>query len=82
MSKDELKQIIRNNRSENNSLSLSDLYKIKGIANIKLEIDRETNDYYYKVKLDNLVNKTFDAELLTNSNWKLSTDEEYICLFI
>ena len=82
MSKDELKQIIRNNRSENNSLSLSDLYKIKSIANIKLEIDRETNDYYYKVKLDNLVNKTFDAELLTNNNWKLSTDEEYICLFI
>ena len=82
MSKDELKQIIRNNRSENNSLSLSDLYKIKSIANIKLEIDRETNDYYYKVTLDNLVNKTFDAELLTNNNWKLSTDEEYICLFI
>jgi len=82
MTKNELKVMIKNGARKNNVLPLSDLAKLKSIANVTLEIDRETNDYYYKVNINDLVNKEFEYSILTDNGWELSLDEQYIYLFL
>lgn len=82
MKKDELKALIRSGIRKNNTLPLADLAKLKQIANVSLDIDRETNDYFYRIDLNDLVGKEFEYNLLTDNGWELSLDEQQILLFI
>ena len=82
MNLEEIKALVKNSGNYNESLSLSDLEKLKSIANVTLEIDRDTNDYYYKVILNELVGKEFSKELITKHKWELSINEEEINLVI
>ena len=82
MKKDELKALIRSGIRKNDTLPLADLAKLKQIANVSLDIDRETNDYFYRIDLNDLVGKEFEYNLLTDNGWELSLDEQYILLFI
>lgn len=82
MTKEEIKALVRSGIRKNDTLPLSDLAALKSIANVTLEIDRETNDYFYRIYLDELVNKEFEYKLLTENGWELSLDEEQIYLFL
>ena len=82
MTKDELKMLIRGSTRKNETFPLADLAKLKSVANVMLEIDRETNDYYYKVDINDLVSKEFDYSIISNNGWELSLDEQYIFLFL
>ncbi len=82
MTKDELKMLIRGSTKKNETFPLADLAKLKSVANVMLEIDRETNDYYYKVDINDLVNKEFDYSIISNNGWELSLDEQYMFLFL
>lgn len=82
MTKDELKMLIRGSTKKNETFPLADLAKLKSVANVMLEIDRETNDYYYKVDVNDLVNKEFDYSVISNNGWELSLDEQYMFLFL
>lgn len=82
MTKDELKMLIRGSTRKNETFPLADLAKLKSVANVMLEIDRETNDYYYKVDINDLVNKEFDYSIISNNGWELSLDEQYMFLFL
>lgn len=82
MTKNEIKVMIRNSARINDTFPLADLAKLKEIANVSLEIDRETNEYYYKVNINELVNKDFEYRIITDNGWELSLDEEYILLFL
>lgn len=82
MKKDELKALIRSGIRKNDTLPLADLAKLKQIANVFLDIDRETNDYFYRIDLNDLVGKEFEYSLLTDNGWELSLDEQQILLFI
>ena len=82
MKKDELKALIRSGIRKNDTLPLADLAKLKQIANVFLDIDRETNDYFYRIDLNDLVGKEFEYNLLTDNGWELSLDEQQILLFI
>lgn len=82
MKLEEIKTLVKNGSNYNESLSLSDLEKLKSVANVTLEIDRDTNDYYYKVILNELSGKEFDKELITKHKWELSINEEEIKLFL
>ena len=82
MTKDELKMLIRGSTKKNETFPLADLAKLKSVANVMLEIDRETNDYYYKVDINDLVNKEFDYSVISNNGWELSLDEQYMFLFL
>ena len=53
----DLKALVRNGIRKNESLPLADLVTLKSIANVSLEIDRETNDYFYRIDLNDLVDK-------------------------
>lgn len=82
MKKDEIKALVRSSTSGTKTLPLSDLEVLKSVSNVDLDIDRETNDYFYKIKIDELVDKDFNSDILVKNNWELSLDEEYIFLFI
>lgn len=78
----EIKTLIRGSTKKNETLSLADLSVLKSIANVTLEIDRESNDYYYKVEVKDLVDKDFDFTIISNNGWELSLDEQYMLLFL
>lgn len=82
MKKDELKSLIRSGIKKNDTMPLADLAKIKSVAKVRLDIDMESNEYYYCIALDDLVNKEFDYKVLTDNGWELSLDEEKIILYI
>lgn len=78
----EIKTLIRGSTKKNETLPLADLSVLKSIANVTLEIDRESNDYYYKVEVKDLVDKDFDFTIISNNGWELSLDEQYMLLFL
>ena len=78
----EIKEIINKNEGTEEALSLSDLLKLKKAANVEVCINRESGEYYYKVNLDNLVNKEFNINILKKNKWVLSPDEKNILLYI
>lgn len=82
MNKNELKMLIRGSTKKNDTFPLADLAKLRAVANVTLEIDRETNDYYYKVNINELVDKEFETSIITDNGWELSLDEEHIFLFL
>ena len=63
-------------------MPLTDLLLIKNVADVRLEMDRDENEYFYKVKIDDLVNKDLKEEVISKNNWNLSKDEEFIILYI
>lgn len=78
---DELKELIKNGKKTNATLPLIQLEQLKKVADVTFEINRETNDYFYKVNLNDLVDKEFKQELLTDNKWELSDNGEEIYLF-
>lgn len=82
MNKNEIINLVKGTANSNKSIPLADFLKLKEIAKINLEIDRNTNDYYYKVSVDDLVDKEFDVKLLTDYGWKVTLGEDFIILYI
>jgi hypothetical protein len=81
MTKQEIIDLINSNTSKKNTLSLNDLADLKKVAYVFLGIEDDTYDYVYKVKIDELVNKEFRKELLTDYAWISSKDENLILLY-
>ena len=82
MTKDEIKDLVLNSKQTNTFMPLTDLLLLRNVADVRLEMDRDENEYYYKVKIDDLVDKDLAKEVLTNNGWVLSKDGEYILLFL
>jgi len=82
MNKNEIINLVKGTPNSNKSIPLADFLKLKEIAKINLEIDRNTNDYYYKVSVDDLVDKEFDVKLLTDYGWEVTLGEDFIILYI
>ena len=81
MTKQEIINLINSNTSKKSVLSLNDLADLKKVAQVFLGIEDDTYDYVYKVKIDELVDKEFRKELLTDYAWILSKDENLILLY-
>ena len=64
------------------NLANEKIAKLKKCANVPLEIDRETNDYYYEVDINELTGKEFDEKLITNYAWELTLDGEKMRLIL
>lgn len=79
---EDIKALVESNNSENHELPLSELMKLEMIANVTLEINRENGDYFYQIEMNDLVDKEFDAGLLTEYAWEISKDGEKIILLI
>ena len=81
MTKQEIIDLINGNTAKKTTLSLNDLADLKKVAYVFLGIDDDTYEYVYKVKIDELVDKEFRKELLTDYAWILSKDENLILLY-
>jgi hypothetical protein len=81
MTKQEIIDLINGNTAKKTALSLNDLADLKKVAYVFLGIDDDTYEYVYKVKVDELVDKEFRKELLTDYGWILSKDENLILLY-
>lgn len=81
MTKQEIIDLINGSTAKKTALSLNDLADLKKVAYVFLGIDDDTYEYVYKVKIDELVDKEFRKELLTDYSWILSKDESLILLY-
>ena len=82
MKKEEIKDIVRNSKQKKATMPLTDLLLLRNVADVRLEMDRDENEYFYKVKIDDIVDKDLKKEVLSDNGWILSKDEEYIILFV
>lgn len=82
MTKKEIIEIIKTSTQKNATLPLADLLLLRDVADVKLEMDRDENEYFYKVKIDDIVDKELKKEVLSNNGWILSEDENFIILYV
>ena len=82
MTRKEIIEIVSNSTQKRSTMPLTDLLLLRNVADVKLEMDRYENEYYYKVKVDDIVDKDLKKEVLSDNGWTLSDDENYIFLYI
>ena len=82
MTKDEIIELANNSVKKKPTMSLTELMFLRQVADVNLEMDRDENEYYYKIKIDELVDKDFKKEIISDNGWEVSKDKEFIILFI
>ncbi len=82
MTKNEIIELVKTSKSTNTFMPLTDLLLLRDITDVKLEMDRGENEYFYKIKIDDIAGKELKKEVISNNSWNLSDDEEFIILYI
>jgi hypothetical protein len=82
MTKEEIIELANNSVKKKPTMSLTELMFLRQVADVNLEMDRDENEYYYKIKIDELVDKDFKKEIISDNGWEVSKDKEFIILFI
>lgn len=82
MTREEIIELIKSSKKVNSFMPLSDLLLLRNVADVKLEMDRDENEYYYKVKIDDIVNKELKKEIISNNGWEMTSDGNYIILYV
>lgn len=85
MTKDELKDALKDNTLSYSKISLSEMANIIRFANVELNIDKSSLDYYYTILVDNIVNSempTDELETLKRQGWSLTEDGKQIILYL
>ena len=52
MTKEEIIELANNSVKKKPTMSLTELMFLRQVADVNLEMDRDENEYYYKVKID------------------------------
>ena len=85
MSLDELKSALDGNTLSTSSVSASALANIMKFVDVELLMDRYTFDYYYEMKVDELLKSEFpkeELETLKNQGWSFSDDNKNLILYL
>lgn len=82
MTRNEIIELVRESKKTNTFMPLADLLLLRNVADVKLEMDRDENEYYYKVKIDDIVDKDLKKEVISNNGWELSSDGNFIILYV
>ncbi len=85
MSLEELKSALGSNTLSTSSVSASALANIMKFVDVKLLMDRHTFDYYYEMKVDELLKSEFpkeELETLKNQGWSFSDDDKNLILYL
>ena len=82
MTKEEIIELANNSVKKKPTMSLTELMFLRQVADVNLEMNRDENEYYYKIKIDELVDKDFKKEIISDNGWEVSKDKEFIILFI
>ena len=84
MTKNDIESILKDNQPSKKVLSASEMVNIMSYVNPKVEIDRNSMEYYYKISINDLVNSDMplsDLDDLKNEGWSIDTNSESIILF-
>ncbi len=84
MTKNDIESILKDNQPSKKVLSASEMVNIMSYVKPKVEIDRNSMEYYYKISIDDLVNSEMplsDLDDLKNEGWSIDTNSESIILF-
>jgi len=85
MSLDELKSALDGNTLSTSSVSASALVNIMKFVDVELLMDRHTFDYYYEMKVDELLKSEFpkeELETLKKQGWSFSDDNKNLILYL
>jgi len=82
MTKEEIIELANNSVKKKHTMPLTELMFLRQVADVNLEMDRDENEYYYKIKIDELVDKDFKKEIISDNGWEVSKDKEFIILYI
>ena len=80
MKKQEIIDLVKNSEGKNETFPLAQLAKLKEVATVYLEMNRETDEYFYRVYIKELINKDFDINIINENRWKVSEDEQNLVL--
>lgn len=85
MNKDDLKEALKDNQLSYSTVKMSEMANIMKFANVELNMDRTTLDYYYTIDVDELVNSEMPKEeldTLKKQGWSFSDDGKQLILFL
>jgi hypothetical protein len=84
MSLEELKNTLGNNTLSSFYIGASALANLMKFVDVKLQMDRNTFDYYYEMDVGELLKSKLpkeELETLKNQGWSFSKDEKKLILF-
>lgn len=85
MSLEELKSALGDNTLSTSSVSASALVNIMKFVDVELLMDKHTFDYYYEIKVDELLKSKFpkeELETLKSQGWSFSQDNKKLILYL
>ena len=85
MTREELDNAIGNNKVSFRHISASELSDIIRYVKVDLELDKNTFDNYYKIRIDELLNSKMpvsDLEILKEQGWTYDGNKESIIIFL
>ena len=85
MTLDELKEALESNTLSYSRVDTSALVNIMKFVDVKLEMDRHTLDYYYKMSVAELVKSempTDELETLKKQGWSFSDDKKSLIVYL
>lgn len=81
MNREEIISLVKESKATKAFMSLTDLLLLRNVADVRVEMDRDENEYFYKVKIDDLVDKDIKKEVLSENGWQISSDENFLILY-
>lgn len=81
MNREEIISLVKESKATKAFMPLTDLLLLRNVADVRVEMDRDENEYFYKVKIDDLVDKDIKKEVLSENGWQISNDENFLILY-
>ena len=81
MNREEIISLVKESKATKTFMPLTDLLLLRNVADVRVEMDRDENEYFYKVKIDDLVDKDIKKEVLSENGWQISSDENFLILY-
>ena len=85
MSLEEIKTVFGSNSLSYNKISAVDLANIAKFVEVKLQMDKSTLDYFYEIKVSNLIKSKItsgELETMQKQGWSLSDDFKNLIIFL
>lgn len=85
MSLEELKNALDENTLSYGSISASALANIMKFVYVRLQMDKNTFDYYYEMNVNELLKSkmpTEELETLKNQGWSFNSDKKSLILYL
>jgi len=81
LSRNRIMELVREDGEKEKTMPLYDTAKLSSY-DMRLEMDRDSGNYYYLIPMSSLVGKDVDENLISDYDWKYSKENDAITFFI